>query len=276
MHDPMTVAFEIKYPWRAHRRRRADPGCLANPKLAEFERSYRAPFLTIWHVDPERGGSDDSCGWFMRASHGDKRVLAEIAREFRFHATWAGGWFDETTGMPVRSNHAIAMDMFYVAARVVFRGTGDVHGWRRAHRFMHRHLFDILHFAENPSDGLKGIFEQEYGAVDQEERIANLAGIVYGWILRADRPWYRHPKWHVWHWSLQCHPLQTFKRWAFSRCAGCRQRFPWGYAPVSGSWSAGGPRWFRSEPGVYHDRCFPQPPRPPVREPDVQEVRRVH
>jgi len=36
MHDPMTLAFGIKWP---------------------FE-------IDIWHVDPETDGTDDSCGWF--------------------------------------------------------------------------------------------------------------------------------------------------------------------------------------------------------------------
>lgn len=40
MHDPMTVAFEIPRPW---------------------------PLVTVWHVDPERDGTDDSCDWFGHA-----------------------------------------------------------------------------------------------------------------------------------------------------------------------------------------------------------------
>lgn len=49
MHDPMTVAFEIKYPWK-------------NGRLTDlFPKGYRDPFITIWHVDPEKDGSDDSC-----------------------------------------------------------------------------------------------------------------------------------------------------------------------------------------------------------------------
>src|SRR5687767_14141855 len=55
MHDPMTVAFEIKYPWRKY------------PKGDKyFPDGYREPFITVWHVDPEKRGSDDSCDWFGR------------------------------------------------------------------------------------------------------------------------------------------------------------------------------------------------------------------
>lgn len=61
MHDPMTVAFEIKYPWRKY------------PKGHQwFKDGYRESFITIWHIDPERCGDDDSCDWFGR-----KRKLNE-------------------------------------------------------------------------------------------------------------------------------------------------------------------------------------------------------
>jgi len=47
MFDPMTVAFEIKSPFK----RRS--------KL--FNEGYRPPVLTIWHKDPCKDGSDSSC-----------------------------------------------------------------------------------------------------------------------------------------------------------------------------------------------------------------------
>ena len=53
MHDPMTVAFEVKYPWRDK--------SSGTTKL--FPKGYRRTFITVWHVDPETDGSDDSCGW---------------------------------------------------------------------------------------------------------------------------------------------------------------------------------------------------------------------
>lgn len=61
MHDPMSVAFEIRYPWRAYTKaeRAARPD-------SEFTQTYRAAFITVWHVDPERRGDDDSCDWFNR------------------------------------------------------------------------------------------------------------------------------------------------------------------------------------------------------------------
>jgi hypothetical protein len=76
------------------------------------------------------------------------------------------------------------------------------------------------------------------------------------WRAKLGRPWWKHPRWHVWHWHIQIHPLQALKRWLFSRCAKCSRRFPWGYAPVTNSWNGSGPRWFNSESGIYHHECY--------------------
>lgn len=46
MHDPLTVAWEIKYPWK----REGLPGHF-----------YRRAIVTIWHKDPCTDGSDSSC-----------------------------------------------------------------------------------------------------------------------------------------------------------------------------------------------------------------------
>lgn len=262
MHDPQTVAFTIPYPWRKYGRKGRN----------EFERSYREPFITIWHVDPERDGSDDSCGWFMRARHGDKSVLEKIEKRYEFdwdrifnsdgtNNVYFCGYFTPD-GDPHFSVQGIVLNLFFVAAGVVFQSDGRTN-WKKARRFMRRHLFDILMFAENPTDSLfDGItrkFEIGCGEVHTPERrkarIHGMAGCVYAWILRETRPWYRHPRWHIWHWKLQIHPLQTFKRWAFSRCCKCGGRFAWGYCPTTDSWNSEGPQWFRSERNTYHSNC---------------------
>jgi hypothetical protein len=101
MHDPMTVICDIKSPFK---------------KKGE---TFRDTIITLWHVDPETDGSDDSCDWFNRKHKG--------------------------------------------------------------------------------------------------------------------RPAWQHPRFHVWHYKLQIHPWQDFKRWAFSRCAVCGGRFKWAES-VIGSW----------------------------------------
>lgn len=162
MHDPMTVAFEIRSP-------------IPRGRLTPAERRYYPSLITIWHVDPEADGSDDSCDWF-----GDRRL-----RE--------NGWYPD----------AVA----------------------------------------------------SYNCLPQEAQQA-VDFVWFHWRHKLRHPWWKHPRWHVWHWQIQVHPLQDLKRWLFSRCAKCGRRFSWGYAPVSTQWGGRGPRWFNGEPHVYHHKCI--------------------
>lgn len=256
MHDPMTVAWEIKYPWRG------------DPPSRMFPKGYRRTFITIWHVDPNIRGDDDSCGWFMRAHHGDSAVLDKIVK--RFELDWdtvfksdSGnvyytGWFmpeGDGAGMPNMGVSAIALNLFMVAALVYFGNDGDA--WKPARRFCQKHLLDILWFAENPTDSLRDSIVQKFGTDERRDaRIRGMAACIYGWILRKEQPWWKHPRWHIHHWKFQIHPLQDFKRWAFSRCATCGRGFKWGESVVSGQWDNTGPLWMRSEKHIHHDRCY--------------------
>lgn len=240
MHDPLTLAFTIPLPWKKYGK---------NGK-SDFERGYREPLISIWHRDPEHHGSDDSCGWFMRAGHGDRAVCKAIKGDFEFN--WDadyGGWFDKA-GKPTMSPMAITLGMFHAATWQHFR-----HDPHKRERFIRTHLADILHFAENPIDSMLTSINGKYGIEPRGDRIASAASIVYGCVLRWARPWYRHPRWHFWHWEFQVHPWQTFRRWAFSRCCKCGGRFSWGYSPVSGNWDHIKPKLFCSEVGVYHGDC---------------------
>lgn len=236
MHDPQTVAFDIKSPFT----RQTTSGY-----------RYRDTLITIWHVDPERDGSDDSCGWFKRARHGNPETLAAITKAFS--DDWDSqysGWF-EPEGRPQYSAMAITLGLFWTAAHHHFRFNRS-----KTRRFLSNHLLDIFQFAENPIDTLHDKIVSKYGTEKREHRIENFAAIIYGCILRWEQPWYRHPRWHVWHWRIQIHLVQHFKRWAFSRCCTCGKRFAWGYSPTSRTWNGGGPRWFRPERDVHHSECL--------------------
>lgn len=255
MHDPRTVAFDIKRPW---------PQLTDADSRRTWGRFYWPTWITIWHVDPEKDGTDDSCGWFQRARHLNPAYLARVRSEFAFF--WDRDrccWFrDAPDQMPRLSTISITLQMFRLAAKAYYTGRRfDRHGWRGMRRFMRRHLDEVLAFAENPLDSMRPFIEQIYGNTDdsREERIAHAAAIVGACVARWEQPWYRHPRWHVWHWRIQVHPLQLFKRWAFSRCEKCGKGFAYGYAPTSHSWHGTGPRWFRSEPGVFHGDCSREP-----------------
>jgi len=241
MHDPMTVAFEIKYPWKY----RAKPKNGKDYIETEFDKNYRESFITIWHVDPEKDGSDDSCGWFMRSRHGDKKILEKIEREFEFNwdsmfvsdnkHTYYTGWF-KPTGEINMTLQGVVLNMFYRAAFIVFHNN-----WDKAKKYMQKNLFNILFFADNNMDslneGLYRTFEnacnEEYTETIRKVWIHKMADIVYGYILRGTRPWYKHPKWHIWHWKIQIHPLQKILRFLFDRCCVCGKRFGYNEYPLS-------------------------------------------
>src|SRR5687767_12639652 len=89
MHDPSTVAFDIKSPisWLIVKLRN-----IGKPKgdgtLGYFSSRYVRPMITIWHEDPMewgdhvRGRSDDSCGW-----HTPHMLKSEVPR-WEKHAEW--------------------------------------------------------------------------------------------------------------------------------------------------------------------------------------------
>ncbi len=262
MHDPYTVAHQIKSPFRG------------KPSKI-WPKGYRETLVTIWHKDPCRagfGGSDDTCGWFMRAHHGDKEVLARIVKRFEEdwdrvfktkkedhddddgpfieHAYYRGLF--KPNGDPHLSVSAIVLNLFFMAAMEYFGVDGSTN-WMKARRWVQANLFDILHFAENPADSLfdtitrkfeKGCGE-EYGDRARLIRIQSLASCIYGWILRRERKWWRHPRWHIHHWRIQIHAWQSFKRRFFDRCSVCGKGFK-SKESVCGDWS--GKR-------IWHDRC---------------------
>lgn len=248
MHDPRTLAFDVRNPFKKY-----------------------DSLLRIWHVDPERDGSDDSCGWFMRSRHGDVDCLSRITK--RYEREWDRVFTSDSkraylcglfapNGDPHFSVSGIVLNLFYWAAMEHFRSDGHTK-WHKSRRWMQRNLFDILHFAENPVDSLHESLTRKfaigcgepYDADAREQMIRETASVVYGWILRSCRPWHRHPRWHFWHWEIQIPAMQSLKRMLFSRCATCGGRFKFGESVVTNTWDNTGPLWFRSERDIHHDRC---------------------
>lgn len=215
MHDPMTVAHEI---------------FLGRKKKKNGH--YRSPIITIWHVDPEKDGTDDSCGWFMRATHGDKEMLERIRKaiEFDFDRTFISdsgvtyytGLFFPENGRPNFSIQGIVLTMFNIASWNFFN-----YNRRKHDKFMRKYLYDILQFAENPTDSLRNSIKGTFRGSEKwnrDEALAGYAGTIYSWILRHTRPWWEHPKWHIHHWKIQFHPWNNLRRRYWDKCCVCGKR----------------------------------------------------
>lgn len=237
MHDPLTLCFTIRSPFR----QKLTVGRDGKPRY------YRNPLIEIWHCDPCKRGHDDSCGWFKRAHHGDPEMLEKIRkaiesdfdRVFKFYDDDHDGTKERSgatpksihfmgyfcpNGDPNFSVHGIVINMFFDAIHEYFG-----HNWRKSRRWMRKHLCDILMFAENPTDSLcesiVGTFRSA-GKWDREQALTSYASCIYGWILRAQQPWWRHPRWHIHHWSIRIPPWYKLKR-IFQRCATCKKHFRW-------------------------------------------------
>lgn len=206
MHDPQTVAHEIflgaKEKKNGH---------------------YKTPLITIWHKDPEKDGSDDSCGWFIRSRHIDPILVDKVKKEFAFNFKH-NYWFN-SLGLPKLSTIGTVINMYNTAAWQVFIYQNNGKPDRKKHdRFMRKHLFDFIFFAENPSDSLNDQINLNYGPEKEEERISHFTSIILADIMRKLRPWYKHPRWHINHWRLTFPLFRSWYRLYIERCDRCNQR----------------------------------------------------
>lgn len=132
------------------------------------------------------------------------------------------------------------------------RGDDDSCGWFIRGRHLpaaDRALADYL--IRNEHDNLRHWFSD---CRDQEEMIGRIEGI-FAALRRRERPWWRHPRWHFWHWQFQIHPWQQFRRWMLTRCALCGKPFKFGESPVSHQWHSPKPKFLRGETDCYHSSC---------------------
>lgn len=250
MHDPLTVAFEIKYPWYVYKpwpkkfRHSRDRRWDFEHKLTEKQRrgrdafwdeGYRNTFITIWHKDPECDGSDDSCGYtFPRLTNWQKERL------------WNGSWgegqnphFLATTAKEWDGTYTEAVSLYTgmlcLAVRLLnLKVSMDQIQRMAVERIHHPDCCPVVNtFCFLP--GYHTNSDKDSPRDRQEHFYGILCGIARS-LLYDLRPWWKHPKWHIWHWRLQIHPWQDFKRWAFHRCDKCGQGFKWKEV-VIGDWS---------------------------------------
>jgi hypothetical protein len=240
MHDPMTQAFEIKQFWR---------------KASDW--GYKPALVTIWHVDPERDGSDDSCGWFRPRLTKDQLAAMSSIADDEAREPYFQKYFGKVIDSPTEAE-TLLRQAFYLVGTILHRRFGiqqvtlaEASDW-------------ACEMLANPVDNFRSSLSflpgwhsnrEEDNQGDRKQHANQLFCALAGFILRERRPWYRQVRWHFWHWHLQIHPLQNFKRWAFSHCCRCGKGFSWGYAPITGSWNSDGPRWFRGEKNVWHGDC---------------------
>ncbi|WP_165358816.1 hypothetical protein [Spirosoma sordidisoli] len=234
MHDPKTVAFEIRYPFKN-------------------KSGYRSSFITIWHNDPlnfrfpdgtrkQGRRSDDSCGWSTPMYHEQewadlKKVAIHQYSELfaRQVAEKEGKDYAYICNQP-ESTYEI---VYWIWRAIKAHGKKGWQYGRRRNFLSAAELEFIMVLATAPGDN----FKQHHKPHD-EESFVDMFRMIWNQYRRFHRPWYKHPRWHVHHWSIQFHPWQQLKRRYWDKCCICGKRGFTG--PAYGNWN---------DDRIWHGEC---------------------
>jgi hypothetical protein len=179
MHDPWTVAFNIRLPW-----------------------GKRFQIATIWHVDPCKGGGDDSCGFSY------PRLTGQQIKRLRDFAWWEARYpyFMREAGKHFTGARAEAEAIYrglvlHVARVLGIKITFDqaaLYAARKIHDCDCSDIADALCFLP----GWHSNFAEDRKEYRQERFLSVCAGIARSLLLQRRR-WWKHPRWHIWHWHIQ-------------------------------------------------------------------------
>lgn len=170
MHDPMTLIADLR-------------------------------IVQLWHKDPCRDGTDDSCGWsFPKLTEAQRKRIRDFAwdegRNPYFlrenNKTFTGTRHEAEClfrALVLLSARAIKLDLNYdqislFTIRHVHNG-----GVEDAARQL---CFQPGYHTNNPTDN----------AEDRQQRLASIMQGIARELLAERRPWYRKPRWHFWHWRI--------------------------------------------------------------------------
>ena len=216
MHDPMSMIGE----W---------------PRYGTWLYRLIGTQFTLWHRDPESDGTDDSCGWpFPKLSKEQRKRLRDWA--------WFEGhdpYFLRCPGKQFNGPRAEAECLYRALILDVARCLRLRISLEEATRW----AIDSVH-SGGVSDGARLFcylpgYHTNFTEDTAERRQDHFTGIICSIareLLCRRRPWYRHPRWHIWHWRLRIRLWQKFYRAWFERCSKCGKGYSWGYVPM-GDWS---------------------------------------
>lgn len=213
----MTVAHEIKSPIKR--------------KSKVFKDGYRDTLVTIWHVDPESDGSDDSCGWFSPKL--TKKEIETIKKEMTYEIKFLFD-VDENNGqlIPKYPPQAIVYFVFKAVAWRLFKK-----------RITNKHLLEIYDVTLNPFDNFSDLYNGKYPV--KADDFIRQCYFIARCFKRIERPWWKHPRWHLHHWRINISIVSQVWRYLFDRCDICKKGFKWNESPM-GSWSGA---------TIWHFRC---------------------
>lgn len=179
MHDPWTVAFNVRLPW-----------------------GKRRQLATIWHVDPCKGGGDDSCGFsYPRLTDKQIKRLESLAWHEGRYPYFMRERAKQWSGSRTEAESIYRALVLHVAHALGLKITFDqaaAHAARQIHDCDCSDPAGVLCFLP----GWHSNFAEDVPEHRQQRFHSICAGIARVLLLRR-RCWYQHPRWHFWHWSIQ-------------------------------------------------------------------------
>lgn len=254
MHDPETVAWEIRLPffWRER---------------------YRWPsILTIWHHDPQIGGHDDSCCVRWRLMRKHKGLLAHMGGD-EARSPWFRRERAKIPSSPADAEALLRGALWHVARCLGLHRWSLFHkrvtfDWcaREASELLHNGVDNVRsslcllpgwHTNDRNPDGppVEELDIEDYDGHERESKRSpddvrypkeaseywrrqeseGFFFMIAKILSRATARWWQHPRWHFWHWSFQVHAWQRFKRRFIERCGKCGVRYK-GSSDVHTNW----------------------------------------
>lgn len=142
-----------------------------------------------------------------------EKVKSEFKSEQKF-------WY--TPDNVAKWSEIAMLTAMYRRAAYIFFGNN----WKKTNKFLRKHIADIIHFAENDIDSLADDLRRIQRPIEQ------MASIIICDIARKNRPWYKHPRWHIHHWKIKFVLWRSFYHRYLRKCHDCGTR------GQKGSWVA--------------------------------------
>lgn len=212
MHDNMTRAFLIKLPIKTKR----------------FP--YGIDILSIWHVDPENfsfkdgspklgGSDDDSCGW-SRPVYSEKQrdEMISLAKSMYSDVAPFTYALEKGDANQYTSPNPSRFEAVYWCWRAIKHHGKS--GWRFGRKVTVNDYNHVMELASAPGDNIGWVF----AGVKDERTFVDFFMLVWKNYLRKNRPWYKHPRWHVHHWSITFNIWRDFHARYLRKCECCGER----------------------------------------------------
>ena len=158
--------------------------------------------LTLWHVDPCTDGSDNSCGWFHpRLTKLQRSNLEFLAKQDRCEGVHR--FFAARAKEPLPETGFILAQMLAIKVwqwiGCPSRKDPDVVIRDVSMTFWSSMAFMPGWHSNSPDESVDSCGFREHRAT--------VVRAMAREILRHNRPWWKHPRWHFWHWKITCRPF---------------------------------------------------------------------